>query len=97
MMRLISLIARKKLAHMNAIVTRGMLREHQAIRYRDTRGESKGPKCSSKSQRQGQEQRQGCLFLINGAPLKMSVEGKSVRVSLVLLTNASRMDELQNL
>ena len=62
MMRLISLIARKKLAHMNAIVTRGMLREHQAIRYRDARGESEGPKHSAESQWQGQEQRQGRLF-----------------------------------
>ncbi len=31
------------------------------------------------------------------APLKDDIEGKSVSVSLVLLTNASRMEELQNL
>jgi hypothetical protein len=39
------------------------------------------------------------IFSIDGAPLKMSVEGKRVCVSLVLLTNASRMEmeELQNL
>jgi hypothetical protein len=37
------------------------------------------------------------FFLIDGAPLKMSAEGKSVCVSLVLLTNASRMEELRNL
>jgi hypothetical protein len=36
-------------------------------------------------------------FWIDGAPLTMSAEGKSVCVSLVLLTNASRMEELQNL
>ena len=31
------------------------------------------------------------------APLKDDIEGKSVSVSLVLLTNASRMEELRNL
>jgi hypothetical protein len=37
-------------------------------------------------------------YLFTGATsLKMSVEGKSVCVSLVLLTNALRMEELRNL
>ena len=39
------------------------------------------------------------VALINhdGAPLKMRIEGKSVCINLVLLTNASRMEELWNL
>jgi hypothetical protein len=60
-MGLISLIARENLARMNAIVVSGMLREHRVIRYRNPRGENKGPKRSAESQRQGQEQRQGCF------------------------------------
>ena len=52
----------REIAHTSAIVTRETSREHQAIRYRDARGESEGPKHSAESQWQGQEQRQGRLF-----------------------------------
>jgi hypothetical protein len=33
----------------------------------------------------------------DGAPLKMSIKGKSVCISLVLLANNSKLEELQNL
>ncbi len=64
-------------AHENVSIAGGTLQE-QTIRDCKARGESKGFKCTAKSLRQGQAQHGGHLNNVgDGAPLKMTVEGKS--------------------
>ena len=60
-------------------------------------GRARVQSAQPKANGQGKSSVKAAYFSIDGAPLEMSVEGKSVCVSLVLLTNALRMEELQNL
>jgi hypothetical protein len=64
-----------------------------ATREGRARVRSAQPKANGK----GKSSVEVAYFSIDGAPLKMSAEGKSVCISLVLLTNASKMEELRNL
>jgi hypothetical protein len=66
-------------AHASASVTRGTPREHRAIRDRDARGENEGSKRAAECQRRGRAQQEVASIDRDGAPLKMNVEGKSVR------------------